>query len=138
MVVEFDVTEFRELYPKFTETVATDTQLEYAFQKACIILNNTDKSIVPYDPDNGVYTRKVMLYLLTCHIMTLSLWSATGQSGAVSSASEGSVSTSFNLPTSAGGDWFKQTECGYTFWQMIQAYNVGGRYYSIKYVHPWG
>lgn len=138
MVVEFDVTEFRTLYPKFTEKVASDVQLEFAFQKACVILDNTDKSIVPYNPDKGVYTRKVMLYLLVCHLITIALWSASGQSGPITSASEGSVSTGFNVPTSNTGEWFKQTPCGYTFWQMIQAYNIGGRYYAIKYSHPWG
>ena len=71
-VVVFDPQEFREAYPRFVDPktgqpLLTDAQLRQAFDVACLLLDNTDSSPVPYDPVHGVMIRKTLLYLLVCH-----------------------------------------------------------------------
>lgn len=136
-VVAFDPAAFRELYPQFTEAIITDGQLAQAFNVACLLLDNSDASPVPYDPTTGVLTRQTLLNLLVCHLATLALW-PWGQNGPVASSSEGSVSVSFGLPNRTDGAFFRQTPCGQAYWQAIQAYIRGGRYYPVTHFHPWG
>ena len=136
-VVEFAPSDFREFYPQFTADIITDGQLTQAFNVACLILDNSDSSPVPYDPANNVYIRQTLLTLLVCHLATLALW-PLGQSGPVASASEGSVSVSFRLPTRPDGAYFKQTPCGQSYWQAVLPYMRGGRYYLVSRYHPWG
>lgn len=136
-VVVFDPAEFREAYPKFTTDLLSDGELQNAFEVACVVVDNTPKSKIPYDPDNGVEIRKTLLYLLICHLATLALW-PVGQSGPQSNATQGSVSVGFAIPTWLNGQYFNQTPCGQTFWLLIQRYLIGGRYYAAKVFHPWG
>lgn len=141
-VVVFDPAEFLAAYPKFTNPVTgapflTDAQLRQAFDVACLLLDNTNSSPVPYDPDHGVMIRKTLLYLLVCHLGTLALW-PLGQSGPTSSATEGSVSVSFSVPTTTGKAFYNQTPCGQTFWLAVSPYVAGGRYYAARHYHPWG
>lgn len=135
-VVTFDPTTFTGVYPRFAG-VLTDAQLNEAFNVACLQLDNSNTSIVPYDPANGVNERQTILNLLTCHIATIALW-GDGQSGPVAGASEGSVSVSFSVPDAANASWFKLTSCGQMYWQSTRKYVVGGRYVAKKYYHPWG
>lgn len=140
-VVTFDVDRFLEAYPHIAKAVeqghVTTAQIEFAFQQATLFLSAGDDSGIPYDPDAGIRTREILLWLLVCHIVTISLW-PLGVSGPVSSASQGSVSTSFQLPTGRGPDWYRQTPCGLAFWQATRRYTVGGRYMPKHYFHPWG
>lgn len=136
-VVVFDPADFREAYPQFTTALLTDAQLQQAFNVACLILPNTNGSRVPYDPDNGVYVRQTMLWLLVCHLASLALW-PPNQSGPMSGATEGSVGVSFALPQQLNGQYFNTTACGQTFWQLAQTYCAGGRYYAAPRCHPWG
>ena len=136
-VVVFDPAAFREAYPQFTAALLTDAQLQQAFDVACLLLDNTDGSPVPYDPENGVMIRKTLLYLLVCHMATMALW-PVGQSGPMSNATEGSVSVGFSLPQNTGKAFYNQTPCGQAFWQAVQPYAAGGRYYAAKHYHPWG
>lgn len=133
-VVEFDIEEFREVYPQFEKL--TDGQLRQAFDIACLLLDNTDSSPVPYDPPR-IMIRRTLLWLLVCHMATIALWQP-GQTGPLASASEGSVSVSFSLPQAMGKQYFTSTPCGQAYWQAIQPYLVGGRYYPAKHYHPWG
>ena len=112
-VVTFDPQVFREAYPRFVDPksgtpLLTDAQLEQAFDVACLLLDNTDASPVPYDPAHGIMIRKTFLYLLVCHLATLALWPA-GQSGPTSSATEGSVTVAFSIPQNAGKAFYAQT-----------------------------
>ena len=136
-VVVFDAVAFRESYPQFTEELLTDAQLQQAFSVACLIVDNTDQSYVPYDPDNNILVRETLLYLLVCHLATLALW-PIGQAGPQSNATQGSVSVGFAIPQWPNGQYFNQTPCGQTFWTIAQRYLAGGRYYAAKVVHPWG
>lgn len=135
-VVQFDPQEWMEVYPDFQGKL-TDAQLLFAFDLACQILDNTDASPVPYDPDKGIESRKVLLWLLVCHIATLALRPA-GQAGTLTSATEGSVSTGFQLPNFLNGAYFNQSSCGQSYWQAIKKYIIGGRYYDISKYHPFG
>lgn len=141
-VVVFDPQAFLAAYPRFAdpatgEGLLTDAQLQQAFDAACLLLDNTDASPVPYDPANGVLVRRTLLYLLVCHLATPTLW-PLGQSGPLSNAAEGSVSVGFVVPQNAGKAFYNQTPCGQAFWQAVQPYAAGGRYYAAKQYHPWG
>jgi len=135
-VVVFDPAEWLEVYPQF-KGLLTDAQLTQAFNIACLMLDNTDASPVPYDPANGVETRKILLWLLVCHLAALAL-RPVNQSGPMTNATEGSVSVGFQVPTALNGQYFNQTPCGQSYWQAIKKYVVGGRYYDICHFHPWG
>lgn len=135
-IVTFDSDEFLSIYPRFSG-VLTPEQLQNAFDVSCLVLDNTESSVVPYDPINGINDRKTLLYALTCHIASMALW-GNGQAGPASGATEGSVSVSFAVPDVTNASWFKMTPCGQLFWQATRKYVVGGRYYARRYSHPWG
>ncbi|WP_288229562.1 DUF4054 domain-containing protein [uncultured Desulfovibrio sp.] len=139
-VVVFDPQVFLEAYPQFAPggvPLLTDAQLRQAFEVACLLLDNSDASPVPYDSEKGILIRKTLLWLIVCHLATLALW-PVGQSGPMSNATEGSVSVGFSLPQTTGKAFWNQTPCGQTFWQAVQPYVVGGRYYAVSHYHPWG
>lgn len=125
------------MYPRFTQGIISDAELRQAFDVACLILDNTNASPVPYDPDKDVFARRTLLYLLVCHLATMALWPA-GQSGPMSNATQGSVSVGFSIPSHLNGQYFQNTPCGQTFWQAIQRYLSGGRYFPAHHYHPWG
>lgn len=135
-IVIFDKDDWIDAYPQFKGQV-TEGQLKQAFDIACMILDNTDNSPIPYDPEKGIETRKIMLWLLLCHLVALAL-RPVNQGGTLTSATEGSVSTGFSLPTSVNGQYFMQTPCGQTFWELLRKFSIGGRYYDLKRFHPWG
>lgn len=123
-VVIFDPALFREQRPQFGDiTKYSDAFLQNCFDEATLICSNKESSLIPYDPANNINDRQILLYLLTCHIATLT---NTGQVGSITSATEGSVSAGFYIDQRKGAAWFTQTQCGYTYWQMIQKYKVGG------------
>lgn len=124
MVVIFDPVRFRQEQPQFANVEKYgDTFLQGCFNQATMILSNKSGSIVPYDAENGVFDREILLYLLTCHIATLM---DKEQVGSLTSATEGSVSASFYVDQRKGAAWFTQTRCGYMYWQMVQKYRCGG------------
>lgn len=139
--VEWNETTWLEAYPQFSG-VLTSGQMSQLWQLACTLIDNTNQSLIPYDPEAQIYTRQVLLWAVMCHLATMSVWGVSGQSGTVASASEGSVSTSFALPNiPAGGvsaQWYNQTPCGRTAWMLIRRYSLGGRVYSYKAFHPYG
>lgn len=105
------------------------------------IVGTTDAdSFAPFDPDATppVLERKVLLYYALCHMATLS--TRGDQPGRVASASEGSVSSSFDLikSNSQSAQWWNQTPCGSTYWMMTGKYRLGGRLYVSDNYHPWG
>lgn len=135
-IVIFNPVEWLDAHPQF-QGKFTDAQLNHFFELACLLLDNTDASPVPYDPARGVNTRKILFRMLVCHLATLAMRPAE-QAGALTSATEGSVSASFQLPQTPGGEWYQQTACGQAYWQAIRKYLVGGRYYDVRHFHPWG
>ena len=135
-VVQFNAADFLELFPQFVGQIS-EKQLEFAFQQACLHVDNTEDSPIPYAPENGVEVRKNLLYWLTCHLATLAL-RPLNQSGPVTNATEGSVSVGFQVPSNRPGEWFKQTACGDAYWQYMRRFAVGGKYYPKHNYHPWG
>ena len=85
------------------------------------------------------YDRRIAIHLAMCHILSMGLW-GDGQNGALTNASQGSVSTAFNLiqgKTTTESFWM-QTPCGQRYWMMLKPYIMGGRVYISRGFHPWG
>lgn len=139
--VVFNISEFRGLFAQFaSDSIMSDTTLEMYFDMAVARYKNDDTSVFPYAPERDIKTRKYALYFYTCHIATLALWSQNGQNGRLASASQGSVSTSFDLIKSnkPSVDWFLQTPCGTQFYlQFLKPLIAGGRIYNNAHYHPW-
>lgn len=118
--VVFDSAAFKLRYPEFVNV--SDTLLGLCFDESCIYLSNTDNS-----PVQSIQRRTILLNMLTAHIAYLGgALSSDHQPrpvGALSSASEGSVSASFNTleMTPGSGEWYKQTQYGAAFWQATSA-----------------
>jgi hypothetical protein len=112
--VVFDPTAFKSAYPQFV--AVSDAALTNYFNLATLYLSNADCSIVQDIP-----RRTTLLWLLTAHIGYLSgALSPDGQPGLVgriSSATEGSVSVTADMPSSPNAAWFNQTAWGAMFWQ---------------------
>lgn len=144
--VVFDYDEFISkfytihLYNAVNEGKLTEAQITDAFNYVASWLKADDSSMFPYDPEKGVTTRKDMLYLALCHVLTLSLWGANGQGGRIASASQGSVSTSFDLikTNKFSSDWWNQTQCGQMYYKQFQPYAKGGKFYTPDKYHPYG
>lgn len=92
---------------------------EAAFSKAGLFLNNTALSPVQ-DADR----RASILYDIAAHLLMLQQRAASGGgAGRIASASEGSVSVSFDMPTgNATEAWWMQTPFGATALQMLRRY----------------
>lgn len=143
--VVFSYDEFIARFPHIAQAVTegklTETGITATYDSVASWLGADDgNSLYPYDPAHKIYIRKDALYLATCHLLTLQLWGGAGQPGRVASATQGSVSTSFDLMKSnkdTANYWF-QTPCGQTYWMMTAAYRKGGKLYGKKHYHPWG
>lgn len=139
-VYEFKVSDFRAEFPAFADdTKYPDTTITQAYNVVVSFFQNTDSSVFPYDPENGDYTRKRLIDFGVCHLLTLDD-QPMDQPGRIASASEGSVSTSFDLmkANSTAGDWWTQTKCGRLVWVLLAPFIYGGRIYVQSKFHPWG
>ena len=140
VAVTWDEAEWRALYPQFA--TVTSEQLTVLWRMATSIIDNTEGAFIPYDPANGIYARQIILYALMCHLATIATQDAAGQPGTLTNATEGSVSAGFYMPTFPAGGvsaaWYSQTPCGRTVWMMLRRFSLGGRYYGMHYVHPYG
>ena len=144
-VVEWDESAWRELYPQFDEGqpwYCTSAQLAQLWQVATTLVDNTPTSQIPYDPGNGIMVRKIILNALMCHLATLVWQGRQGQYGMLNSATEGSVTASFQMPTlpqtGVTGAWYGLTACGLMAWSLLRRYALGGVSYKPHYYHPWG
>lgn len=123
-VVVFDPAAFVARYPEFASV--NPTVLGMYFAEATLYLDNTDCSRVT-DPGQ----RALLLYMLTAHVAALngSGVNGAGASGVVgrtSSASEGSVSASFEYAVANNGleAFFQQTQYGAAFWAATARYRT--------------
>lgn len=120
--VVFDPDDFKLQYPEFNQIESG--VLGRCFDQAEILLNNTNSSIVKSEKE-----RKTLLYLLVAHIATL-LHGKDGKGGAelvgaISSASEGTVSVSTNQAgINFNNAWYQQTQYGSTYWAMTAKYRT--------------
>lgn len=133
-VVVFDADKFLSQYPELEKQAAESftwyDQVQGWFQQATLIVNNTPCSVV-----KDLVERETLLFLLVRHFVELHNRALQGGLvGRISSATEGSVSVSVEMPsTSPSSAWFYQTPFGATFWQMTLKYRgfryvPGGRY----------
>ena len=144
-VVEWDESAWRELYPQFDEGqpwYCTSAQLAQLWQVATTLVDNMPTSQIPYDPGKGIMVRKIILNALMCHLATLAWQGRQGQYGMLNSATEGSVTASFQMPTlpqtGVTGAWYGLTACGLMAWSLLRRYALGGVTYKPHYYHPWG
>lgn len=142
-LVIFDPEKFRTLYPAYRDEVKyPDELLQMYFDSASMFVGNTPNDIrYPYNPDKGVFEREIFIFLAMCHLLTLEANADTGAPvGRISSASQGSVSTSFDLlkTNSYLGDWWNQTQCGARYWVLTMKYRIGARINAGNTFHPWG
>ena len=114
--VDFSYREFASMFP---EVKTTEQKATTCFWLAEGMLNNTSHSIVCCSCD-----RKRLLYLLTAHILFLQNRGA-GNVGALSSASEGSVSVGYAGLGQLSQNYFGQSQYGLLFWQMAAKYLSG-------------
>ena len=137
MIVTFDSTTFRNRHPYFTDDMITDDALEYQFQVASTIIDNTDDSPIPYDTKKNVYDRAVIMDVLVCHLATMALRDPS-QAGSIASVGEGSVNVSYSAPQS-NEDYYSMTPCGQTFWRLMKRYIPrGGIAVYPQTYHPYG
>jgi hypothetical protein len=140
VAVVWNEADWRGLYPQFS--AVTSAQLDALWEIAVSFIDNQEGSIIPYDPEHGVYVRKVLLYALMCHLATIATQDMAGQPGTLTNASEGSVSAGFYMPQFPAGGvtaaWYNQTPCGRTVWALLRKFSLGGRYYAVQNVHPFG
>ncbi|MDR1039257.1 MAG: DUF4054 domain-containing protein [Deltaproteobacteria bacterium] len=129
--VVFDPVKFRSERPQFAGL--NDAVLNRLFAEAELIVPNTDGSGIPEA------RRGILLYLLVCHLAALEMRGADGGTGAVASATEGTVNVSFaQLQGSASDGWYNQTQCGATFLLMWRGRAAGPYYVGVREVHPLG
>ena len=144
-VVVWDESAWREVYPQFDEGqpwYCTSAQLSGLWQIATTLVDNSDGAAIPYDPTAGVYVRQILLWALMCHLATLAWQGRQGQYGTLNSATEGSVTASFQIPQlpaqGVTGAWYGLTACGLMAWTLLRRYALGGVSYKPPHFHPWG
>ncbi len=115
----FDVTAFRAVYPQFAEL--TDGQLEFMATNALLISGlESDTTFTDADKQN-------LWYMLVCHLATLA---QRGTAGAMTGATEGSVSVSYSSPQyGKESDWYMLTPCGSAYWQIMKGHRYGGMWF---------
>ena len=116
-VVSFNYNEFVGYFPEFSGV--SETVAQWQFDLACSIVTNSPFSIVC-----DLEERKKLLYLLTAHILFL-YNRGSGSVGAISNASEGSVSVGYASIGQLGQGYFGQTQYGLLFWMMVKKYMSG-------------
>ena len=122
-IVDLDLVKFKATYPTFK---AADAQLELWFVEAGMLINNTPQSCI-----KSLVEREVLMFLLMAHFAELQARVEAGNSavGRLASASEGSVSVSFdNGSSTLSSAWYQQTPYGSKYWAMT------ARYRSFLYV----
>jgi len=125
--MEFDIEKFRAIYPQFS--TISDEALEFMWENALFLSGIAEDSRIPVD------RKENLLFMLVCHLATLSL---RGTAGALASATEGSVSASFTTLQGKGddADWYNLTSCGSVYWQTIKKYRFGGLWFKGRKTIP--
>ena len=136
-VVVFDADKFLAQYPELKKTASESftwhDQAQGWFRQAELMVNNTPCSIV-----KDLAEREVLLFLLVRHFVALYDRAIQGGLvGRISSASEGSVSVSAEMPSNtASAAWYNQTPFGASYWQLTAKYRrfcyvPGGHYAGL-------
>lgn len=122
--VTLDIPRFRAWYPRFGNV--TNDALEPLFELACMGFDNSDFSL-----ESNLDKRERLLYLLLAHLAYGRYGDADGHGGGgavgrIGSATEGSVSVSFDMGAGLPFDtvWYMQSEYGQLFWQLTKPYRL--------------
>lgn len=144
--VQFDYTFWQTRYPDLARWCSPG-MAQGNFDLATLYLDNTDAGTPPTQvlgyglvgcryggsPVTNIPQRQILLGLLTAHIATLNAplngQPASGLVGRISSATEGSVSVSVDMPEVAGAEWYTQTKYGLAYWTATARYRRGGLYF---------
>jgi hypothetical protein len=130
-----DMADFRAERPQFAGL--SDQVLQRLYWDACELVGNREDSLVPYSPP-AVITRRRLIFLAMCHLAELESRAAQGIDGAVTNATEGTVSVGVTLPQGRQGDaWWNLTPYGQQFAQMIAPYRTGFFYFAHREAHPF-
>ena len=145
-VVVFDPNKFLNRYPEmhsninqmsftwFAEAENKHAILQGWFEQAEILVNNTECSVV-----KNLSERENLRFLLVRHFAALHDRTIQGGLvGRISSASEGSVSVSAEMPSNtASAAWYNQTPFGASYWQLTAKYRrvcyVPGGHYAGRW-----
>lgn len=126
VAVVFDSAKFKARYPEFS--AISDGYLDLCFESAALYLSNSDNS-----PVQDLKRRELLLFMLTAHVAATggALSGGGAQAvGRVSSATEGSVSVSTEMPIQNSAAYFAQTQYGVAFWQATS--NLRGFRYRAR------
>lgn len=112
-----DPNTFRELYPQFSEL--SDAMIN--------ILLQTAQMYLPMDCFTSK-TIELLIYETAAHLAQIK---QSGLVGRISSATQGSVSVSAEMPNATrGSSWWLQTPFGSNVWQLIAGC------YGFEYISP--
>ncbi len=121
---DFNIEEFREFYPHFS-SVPDRKVIEFHSFASLLHRQNAQKALIE---DEKICTS--LVYLLLAHIIGL-YERGDRLVGTLASASEGSITTSFNFSKNEKAAWFCQSQSGASYYQLIQSPTLP-RYYSGK------
>ena len=115
----FDVDDFRAVYPQFAEL--SDDQISFMANNALLISGLENDTTFTEDEKMNLW------YMLVCHLATLA---QRGTAGAMTGATEGSVSVSYSSPQyGKESDWYMLTPCGSAYWQIMKGHRYGGMWF---------
>ena len=117
-VAVFNYATWAALYPDIA-AVTPEAQAIGYFGQACLILNNTDCSVVC-----DVNARLALLNMLVAHIAILNSAARGGLVGRINSATEGSVTVQVEMKGPDQAAWFLQTGPGALYWQATAQYRT--------------
>lgn len=120
-IAVFNWAAWSALYPKLVTAGVTEPYATALFNgPAGLLVDNTECS-----PVTDVAKRTTFLYMAVAHLAALEGPGSTGVVGRLASASEGSVSVSFDYGTvSQSQAFWVQTPYGALFWQVTAPYRT--------------
>lgn len=142
MRVVFDLDQFAAAYPHCNAAALSHDALQALWEAAVGFVGDDDSnSFAPYDPENGIIERRLLLQLVLSHLIQMQAMSANsgGLSGRITSASQGSISISVEAyqANSMTAQFWTQTNDGALYWMLTTKYRLGGRLYANKEHHPF-
>lgn len=135
MTVSFNYSTWITRYPELS--TVTEPLATLYFQEATLYCDNTGASKITNEG-----TRATMLNMLTAHIAALNSV-ALGKTfsdpvGKLSSATQGSVSASFDNQIPGTAAWYAMTKYGMAYWQASAPYRTARIFPGVnRQMDPW-
>jgi len=117
----FNWADWSALYPELVAAGVTEQYATALFNgPASLLVDNTDASII-----TDVGKRTTFLYMAVAHLAKLQGPGSSGNVGRIASASEGSVSVSFDYAgAGANSAFWLQTQYGALYWQVTAPFRT--------------